>query len=265
MGLSAGEAFSRRLSRRFDRWALPAAARVDGSAFFLRLAVPAALLPGLRVVDLGAGRIPTVPAKEKFLMGLEVLGVDLSADELKAAPAGGYDATEAADITGWRGDAGADLVVSHCLFEHVDDTAGAWAAVSSALRPGGEALVFAPCRNALFARANLVVQRLANRWKRALIPAGSKNDGWWAHYNRCTPADFRALARAAGLEVVDVTPFWTSAYFLGLFPLHLAWRGYQVLARRFAGEQACESFMIRVRAPAARVDQVRPWAWQLTA
>lgn len=226
---------------------------VDGSGRFRKRLTPAeiaALAPGSTVYDLGAGRVPLLSPAMKAQAAVRLVGIDLHADEMAEAPPGLYDRAIAADVTRYRGDGDADLVVSHCLMEHVPDAAGAWRAIASILKPGGRALTYQPCRNALFARFNLVCPPvLAKALLR--LQAGRQNNGWRAYYDRCTPRGFAALARDAGLDVVRIEPFWMAGYYRVFWPLQLAWRGWQALARRLWGDEACESFMIEVRKPEA--------------
>lgn len=233
-------------SRWFDRF-LPPEYRIDGSSHFRSVVVPEHAPGARRIIDFGAGRIPVLADKN----GAHVTGIDLSLDEMQTAPAGAYDEIIAADATTWVGRGEADLIISHCLFEHVNDTAGAWRAVASGLAPGGSALVFAPCGNALFARINLLVQSVAAPIKNALIHGGGTNNGWYAHYNRCTPKLMARSAREAGLEVVSVRAYWSSGYLVRIPPAHALWRLYQRLTRLLAGDEAAESFAIQVRKPLA--------------
>lgn len=240
------------LATKFDQ-RLSAFMRVDGSAAFRRNIVPdllRALTPGSTVYDLGAGRVPLLSPEVKRSLGVRLKGLDLHADEMAQAPAGLYDETIAADVTTYHGRNDADLVVSHCLLEHVPDNVGAWKALASMLKPGGRAAVFQPCRNAAFARFNLICPAPLARLLLGLQP-GRRNNGWKAYYDRCTPSSFKALAEAAGLEVVRIQPFWMAGYYRVFFPVHVAWRAWQNVARRWLADDACESFMIEVVKPRA--------------
>lgn len=152
------------------------------------------------------------------------------------------------NLGGGRGDA--DLVISHCLFEHVSGTDKAWGAVASILKPGGRALIFVPSRNAVFARLNLLLpEGLKRKWLAG--PSGRQNGGWRAYYDRCTPRGFRRLATEAGLTVERVRPFYVSGYFRVFAPLYLLWRVWIVLTKTLFGEEAAETFIIVARRPEA--------------
>jgi hypothetical protein len=90
------------LSALIDR-GLPERYRVDGSGYFRRDFVREHLAPGLTVYDVGGGRVPLLSLQTKQALGLKVVGIDLHAEELAAAPAGVYDATIAVDITQFGG------------------------------------------------------------------------------------------------------------------------------------------------------------------
>lgn len=231
------------LSMRFDNL-LAESWRVDGMQTFVHSVVPQSLQPGAIVADLGSGKMPAIARVDKVRLGLHVTGVDIDPVELRRAPAGIYDEMVVADLTRWSGEATADVVICSAVLEHVQDTEAAMAAIASALRPGGRALIFCPCRNAAFARINLLLgERLKVRLLDLLYGPGH-GVGFPAYYNRCTPGKFAAMARAAGLRVNAVSPFYMSTYFMVFTPMHVVWRALQGLAVAIAGSEACESFVI---------------------
>ena len=109
--------FQTRLAGRFDRL-LPQDLRVDGNRDFLDALVPEHLEPGSVVYDVGGGKNPVIGSERKAALGLTVVGLDIDDDELSAAPKGLYDRTVAADITNYRGQGDADLVICQALLEH---------------------------------------------------------------------------------------------------------------------------------------------------
>jgi trans-aconitate methyltransferase len=108
-------------SKVFDRL-MPAPMRVDGSRFFREVFLDSFLERDQRIVDLGSGRFPSIDKATKERLSLYITGIDISAAELAAAPVGSYDQTIVADITAYRGNGNADLVVSHAVLEHVHGT-----------------------------------------------------------------------------------------------------------------------------------------------
>jgi 2-polyprenyl-6-hydroxyphenyl methylase/3-demethylubiquinone-9 3-methyltransferase len=239
-----------RLSAFLDGF-LPARLREDGNDYFLREYVPRALQPQATVYDIGGGSRPCVSAEDKTRLGLRVVGLDLSSDELAAAPAGVYDRTIAADLCTYVGDQRADTVICQATLEHVTNTPGAVRGLASAVRPGGRVFIFAPSRNALFARLNLLLpDALKRRILFALFPHKAEgHDGFKAYYDNCTPAAIERLAETSGLEVVERRLFWTSSYFKVFTPAFILWRLWQGVAFVFLRGNAAETFAYVLRKP----------------
>ena len=237
------------LTRAFDRL-LPKYMSIEGSRHYRRELLPANLTPGLKVIDVGSGRYPQISPEVKARLALTVIGLDLSGEELAKAPAGAYDQAIAADATTFAGDGDADLVISHCCFEHLPDTAGGFRALASMLKPGGRAVIYNPSRAALFAKINLMIPEGLKRRALGMLPDGGGHGGWPAVYDRATPDQFAALATAAGLEVEAIHRYWISGYFLPMPPVHILWRAWQAGHRLIAGDEAAESFTTIVRKPA---------------
>lgn len=239
------------LCSQFDRL-FAAELRVDGNSTFRRSLVWWHVRPGMLVYDVGGGKRPFFSPEQKSNLKLRVCGVDISQAELDAAPAGSYDTALCADITSFKGSSDADLVICRAVLEHVPDTDRALGAIASILRPGGKALLFVPCRNAFFARLNLL---LPHQFKRnvlfALLPETQAAHGFRSYYHRCTPADFRAMSAGLGLAVEELKTYSMSAYFSLFFPMYLLWRSWTLMARRLGWEQACETFSVVLRKPVA--------------
>jgi SAM-dependent methyltransferase len=242
--------FARRqqkLSSSFDRL-LPVEYQVDGNRDFLDHWIEPYLKRGSIVCDVGGGKNPVISLDRKRRLGLQLVGLDIDQDELAASPSGVYDERIWADITRYRGQENADLVVCQALLEHVKDSQAAIAAIASILKPGGKALIFLPSKNAVFARINLLLpQQLKRKILHAVFPSTRRNQGFPAYYDHCTPADFRRLAANSGLAVDLCRVYFRSSYFMFFFPLHLAWRIWQLIFRFFAGEQAAETFSLVLR------------------
>lgn len=234
------------LCRRFDTL-IPEHLRVDGNQEFGTSFIPKYLKPDITIYDLGGGKNPFLSSQDKHRLGSRVVGIDIDAAELSAAPEGVYDRTIVADIATYRGQGDADLVICRALLEHVRDVPAAFRAIATILKPEGVALIFVPCRNALFARLNLL---LPERTKRAvlfgLFPKASREQGFPSYYHRCTPRDFRQLATDQGLRVMEQRLYYQSAYFTFFLPLHVLWRAWVLLFRAIAGAQAAETFSMAI-------------------
>jgi len=218
--------------------------RTDGNYWFQQNILVGGFDGADVVYDLGGGSRPWFTPEAKESLGLKVIGLDIDAAELRAAPKGSYDEIIAADLCSFVGDGTADKVICQATLEHVPDADGALRAISTVLKHGGKAYVFAPCRNAIFARLNrLIRQDLKRGILASIFPyAREGHDGFHATYDRCTPKQIEALALAHGLRVQFRKIFWASGYFYAFVPAYLAWRGVQRIARAAKGDEACESF-----------------------
>ena len=109
--------------------------------------------------------------------------------------------------------------------------------------------IFAPSRNAVFARLNLALpEGLKRRMLFACFPHTSDgHDGFKAYYDHCTPRQIETLATVNGLEVEERHLFWRSYYFAVFTPAFLAWRLWQLLAYIALRENAAETFAYVLR------------------
>ena len=234
-------------SRRFDRL-LKRDYWLDGNRDFYEDLLPKYLKPNLRVWDIGGGKRPAITPQVKQCLNLQVSGLDISQKELDAAPQFVYDKTFCADITTFRGKENSDLIICQALLEHVNCTRSTFTAINSILAAGGRALIFVPCRNALFARLNLL---LPETWKRSLLfffyPHARGKQAFKSFYDRCTPHDFRQLAAEHKFEIEEERIYFKSSYFTFFFPLHLLWRIWVIAFRAIVKDQAAETFSMVLR------------------
>jgi 2-polyprenyl-3-methyl-5-hydroxy-6-metoxy-1,4-benzoquinol methylase len=240
------------LSRAFDRL-LPQSFRVDGSKDFKQRIVPSHLRPGLVIYDIGGGGRPCVDMETKRRLGLTLIGLDIDEEEFTKALPGLYDHTIVADVTSYQQREVADLVVCKSTLEHVSDTGAALAAMARLLRPGGTLLVFAPSRNALYARLNVLLpEHVKRRLLSAFMPGQADHLGFPAKYDHCTPRHFCRSIAGQGLEIKELRPYYISSYFSILFPVYVVWRAWILAYRAVAGEQAAETFALIARKPGRR-------------
>jgi 2-polyprenyl-6-hydroxyphenyl methylase/3-demethylubiquinone-9 3-methyltransferase len=238
-----------RIARRIDRM-LPAIYHRDGHLHFKETTVPRFLAPDLCIYDVGGGKRPYLSPEAKRELNARVVGIDIDAAEVARAPEGAYDRIIATDIAAFTGEGDADLIVCQAVFEHVSDVPGAVRALSTILAPGGTALLFVPCRNALFARLNLLLpESLKRRLLFSIYPEVREHQGFPTHYRDCTPSALSRHARAHGLEVVEVETHWASSYFQALLPVYVVWRAWTVIARSLGLRDCCETFTLVLRRP----------------
>ena len=237
------------LSLAFDSL-LPSSYRVDGNRDFREDFAPRYLRPGTVVLDVGGGKHPFVDPETKRFLDLQVIGVDIDAEELRLAPSGAYDSVICCDVEQLDLPDSVDIAVCQAVLEHVRDTRGAIASIARALRPGGRFILFAPSRNAIFARLNLVFPERFKRWVLFwMFPQTRQGQGFAAFYDRCTPRDVVSAARSQGLVLLEKRTYYLSRYFAFLFPLYVLWRAWTVVFRALVGDQAAESFSLAFEKP----------------
>ena len=240
-------AFNTHLSSSFDA-VLPMKFRVDGHTHFRNRFAPPHIPEGALIYEVGGGKRPLHTLDEKARRGLRVVGLDIDEAELMRAPPGAYDETIRADITEYRGCGNADVVIGQALLEHVTDTPAAFAGLASILKKGGVALLFAPSRNAAYARVNLVLpERFKRKLLRRLYPELARKTGFPGRYHRCTLSEFEEMARGEGLAVIQKKAYYYSAYFSFFAPLHVFWRLWLWVFFFLASERAAETFSLALR------------------
>jgi len=179
---------------------------------FLKLATPS-LVPGCRILDVGAGRTP-VFTPEMRPEGCEYVGLDISRTELESAPAGSYDSFVVGDITKPTKEleGGFDFVISLQLLEHVKSLDDALDNIYSFLRPGGRFLGQLSGTFAFFALAGRVMPigaaRAILKWAQRRDPASV----FPAYYHHCWASAIRKITPQ--WNKVDVIPIWGGSGYL---------------------------------------------------
>lgn len=175
------------------------------------------LRPGAAVLDVGAGRRPTISPADRP-PGTHYVGLDVSAGELEAAGEGAYDelVVSGAELRVERLVDRFDLIVAWQVLEHFRDLPSAAAAFHDYARPAGWFVACLSGRNAAFAIANRVlpsylgthlVARLRRRPIETVFPA---------YYDHCDARGLRdAFADWAELRVI---PLWRGADYFERMP-----------------------------------------------
>lgn len=176
------------------------------------------------LIEVGGGRDPLMTPDRVQELGVHYTINDISAEELRHAPAGFGKACF--DICGNMQSAGIeegsyDLAFSRMVFEHVRDGRAAWRNLSRILRPGGVALAFVPTLYALPYVANLMVPEwLSSKIVKALYPHRTDHEDpkFPAHYSWCFSSEKKMapMLRDAGFSESLVVPFYGHAYFENL-------------------------------------------------
>lgn len=202
-------------TRRRDR--IPSRYAETPTARFER-AVGERLAPGVAVLDVGSGRHPALPAEALGDIGRYV-GLDVSSDELDAAPPGIYTETRVADLTR-RADelVGAfELIVSRQVLEHVSDLAATLENIRAYLRPGGHLVAMLSGALALQAVLNrLIPSPVGRRLMRDLL--GRAPDSVFpAYYDRCRHSALTELLEP--WRTAEIEPMYQGGAYLNFSPL----------------------------------------------
>jgi SAM-dependent methyltransferase len=172
------------------------------------------LQAGQRILDIGAGRLPTIPVANRP-SDLHYVGLDVSGEELRAATPGAYDEILVSDIGVHRERVAGnfDLAVSLNTLEHVTDLETAVNVIGGYLRPEGHLVALFAGKHALHAILNRMLPEVVGR---ALInrPAETK---FPAVYDHCTYRGLRRLL--ADWHDVAITPLFLGANYLRRAPL----------------------------------------------
>ena len=190
------------------------------------------LRSGVEVLDVGAGRTPTIAVEDRPSSSTYV-GLDLSATELQLAPAGSYDRIVTADVTDFQADLEErfDLVVCFQVLEHVKPLAAAFDNMRRYLRPGGHLVAQFSGTFSLFGLANRAVPQWAIQKLVDAILGGHGYATFPAYYDQCwASAIARLLER---WQEFEVEPYYAGlGYFDSLAPLragYLAWEQWTML------------------------------------
>jgi SAM-dependent methyltransferase len=206
-----------------------------------------ALRPGIAILDIGAGRQPTIPP-ERRPEGTHYAGVDISAEELGEAPPGSYDETVTADAQRLVPELvdRFDLIVAMNVLEHFQDLPSVVAACHSYARPGGWFVSSLSGRNAAFSIANRILPDAVGSRVAAHLTRRPLETVFPAHYDHCTA---RGLERAfAGWEEVRVVPVWHGAeYFARLPGIRAAYLRYENWARSSGRHDLATHYAVAAR------------------
>jgi SAM-dependent methyltransferase len=193
------------------------------------------LLDGVTILDVGAGRDPTLAPADRPA-GCRYLGLDISAAELEAAGAEAYDATYVHDIAEPLGALrDVDVIISWQVLEHVSTLPRALANLRAMLRPGGTMLAQTSGRFAAFALAARVMPHWLRVKALTRYLGHLEEDKFPTRYDHCTA---RALANLLGdWESREIVPFYRGApYFSMSRPLQRTYLAYEdfIAARGWA-------------------------------
>ena len=142
------------------------------------------LIPDVAVLDVGAGRYPTIAPADRPA-GCRYVGLDIEPDELDAAGPGAYDESIVGDITAPLGrDQEFDLILSWQVLEHVSPLADAFENLRHSLRPGGTMLAQLTGSNAAFAVFGRLLPHRLKLWVATRLLGHKEEEKFPTRYDR---------------------------------------------------------------------------------
>jgi SAM-dependent methyltransferase len=189
------------------------------------------LVPDIAILDVGAGRHPTIAPADRP-PGCRYVGLDIESAELAAADPGAYDEDVVADITDpLDRDGEFDVVVSWQVLEHVSPLAAAFENLRAALRPGGTMLAQLTGSNAAFALGGRLLPARARAWLAIHVLGHREEEKFPTRYDRSTERSIeRMLSKWSEVEIV---PFYRGAPYFGFWrPLQRAYLAYESAIER---------------------------------
>jgi SAM-dependent methyltransferase len=198
----------------------------------LRERLMSIMMPGVAILDIGAGRSPTVPPADRPPSTWYV-GLDPNATELERARVGSYDDIVVTPGEKWQPalEGRFDLVVSFFALEHVRSTAAVLRNARAYLRPGGWLLAQFAGKWSPFSSANRFLPASVSRVLLMHLRGREPESIFPAHYDRCTYSEIDELL--SGWSSHEVAPLFTGApYVLFSRVLTAAYVGYEEWAYR---------------------------------
>ena len=177
-----------------------------------------ALVAGAIVLDVGSGRRPTIPVDARPI-GVRYVGLDISSDELRAAPPGSYDETHVADVeTPLPELAGRfDLIVSWQVLEHVRDMAATLSTLQGYLRPKGVMVLEFTGKWSIPGVLGRIVPARLGRWGLVHLVRRRPEGIFPAHFDHCSASELRAFL--AGASDIRIEPRFSGAGYFRRVPL----------------------------------------------
>jgi 2-polyprenyl-6-hydroxyphenyl methylase/3-demethylubiquinone-9 3-methyltransferase len=205
------------------------------------------LVRGVSILDVGAGRYPTIGPADRP-PGCRYVGLDIEAEEIAAAGPDAYDDTIVGDVTApLQRDEDFDLILSWQVLEHVSSLADALENLRRTLRPEGTLLAQLTGSNAAFAVLGRLLPHRAKLWVATRLLDHKEEEKFPTRYDHSSR---RALEHLLGpWGEVEIVPFYRGAtYFKFSRPLMRAYLAYEsAIERRKATNLATHYLVVAKR------------------
>ena len=174
------------------------------------------LRPGMAILDVGAGRSPTISLAGRPL-DCRYVGLDVSAHELQAAPPGAYQEMIVHDITRpvpiTTGQL-FDVVISWQVLEHVKPLHAAIDNLRHVLRPGGTLISQLSGTFATFALLARIVPHRVRVRAMARFLGHSESEKFPTHYDHCYASALERMLR--DWSSFAIHPYYRGAVYFGM-------------------------------------------------
>ena len=209
----------------------------------LQASVVPVLAPGQTILDVGAGRLPTIDFAQRP-PNSHYVGLDIVAEELSAAPEGAYDETYVGDIVQFdtRLAARFDVATGCHVLEHVRSVPKALENIRQYLDPGGHLVMLFACTFSVHAIAN----RMLPEGLGARLLDRASDSKFRAVYDHCWPAALHH-SMTEWSEVTTV-PLFLGAHYFARWPLpQQAFLRYENWAQRRHRAQLASHLLLLAR------------------
>lgn len=209
----------------------------------LQASVLPTLSPGQAILDVGAGRLPTIDPSQRPAGG-HYVGLDIVAEELRAAPKGAYDETYVGDIVRFDARlAGRFNVATGChVLEHVRSVPTALENIRQYLHPGGQMVMLFACTFSVHAIVN---RMLPERFGAGLLDRAPQSK-FPAVYDHCWPTALHGAMTE--WSEVNTIPLFLGAHYFARWPLvQQAFLHYEDWAQRRRREQLASHLVLLAR------------------
>lgn len=204
----------------------------------------AALKPGVRVLDVGSGRAPTIPPAARP-SECTYVGIDISKSELLRAPAGSYDDFIVGDITDWQPSLvnGFDLIVSWQVLEHVRSLEDSLDNIFSYARPGGVLVAQFSGAFSTFGLLNRVLPSWAGPVALKSLLGRDPETVFPAYYDQCWHGKVKEIMTP--WAETEIVPYFRGAgYWRFLSPAQRLYLGYESWAMTRGSENLATHYLI---------------------